>query len=280
MTGRGADATLVAVRIPSWLVAPAAAQGLVIAAAGIVLFFAPTLGHDLWGWELTPFNTRFLGGIYLAALVPFVALVAERRWDLARVIVPMDFVFMSLILVVSLVYAGHFMWERPVTWAWFAIFVSVPVYTAYFLTRLRGAPQSAARPWTTRTQVLLIGSALLLVGYGIGMLAAPRTLLGFWPWPVDGFHGRVYSAIFLSLGLAAAILAREPAPAALVALGLTCVALAVVQPLGLFVVDVDVDKVDWSSSGTAAWLALFAALFVYGFALTAAGLRRYRRPQW
>ena len=55
-------------RIAIPLLVPAMAQGLVIAGAGVVLVFAPTLSHDIWGWELTPFNTRFLGAIYLAAL--------------------------------------------------------------------------------------------------------------------------------------------------------------------------------------------------------------------
>jgi hypothetical protein len=260
-------------RISIPLLAPAIGQGVVIAGAGIVLFFAPTVGHDIWGWELTPYNTRFLGAIYLAALVDFVALAALRRWALARVVIPMDFVFMSLILVVSLAYFDRFKWERPVTWAWFAIFVSVPVYTASFLWRMRRSTPASHRP-APGLRLGLIGAALPLAGYGVGLLAAPSAFTGFWPWSIDAFHARVYSAIFLTLALAAAIESRSTTPTALATFGLTCVALGALQPIGLVVVDTDVGKVDWSSSGTWAWITMFAALLTYGLMLSVASVRR------
>jgi hypothetical protein len=255
------------------LLAPLIAQGVVIAGAGIVLFLAPTTGHDIWGWELTPFNTRFLGAIYLAALPDFVALALVRRWRPARLVVPMDFLFMSVILVVSLAYADHFKWERPVTSAWFAIFVSVPLCAGILLVRLRRfwelEPGGSAAP-SARVRAGLIAAAVPLGGYGIGLLVAPGAVTGFWPWSIDGFHGRVYSAIFLTLALASVLVARAAAPVELATLGLTCVALGALEPLGLLVVDADLDKVDWSSGGTVAWIAMFAAILGYGIALGAA----------
>jgi hypothetical protein len=181
---------------------------------------------------------------------------------------------MSVVLVVSLAYVDRFKWERPVTWAWFAIFVSVPVYAAYFLWRLRREPARSPRSRTTRVRLALMGPALLLAGYGVGMLAAPGTLTAFWPWSIDGFHGRVYSAIFLTLGLAPAIVARGAAPTEVATLGATCVALGALQPIGLLVVDADVGKVDWSSSETWAWIAMFVAIFAYGLVLSAVSIRR------
>jgi hypothetical protein len=249
----------------------------VIAGAGVVLFFAPTLGHHIWGWELTPFNTRFLGAIYLAALVDFVALTVVRRWALARLVMPMDLLFMSVILVVSLAYVGRFKWERPVTWAWFAIFVSVPIYAAYFLWRFRrfwGVAPPVSHRQSTLVRLGLIAAALPLAGYGVGLLTAPGTMTAFWPWSIDAFHGRVYSAIFLTLALAAAIVSRAPTPINLGTLGLTCVALGALEPIGLLVVDADVDKVNWSGSGTWGWIAIFAAMLAYGVVLSGLSLRQ------
>jgi hypothetical protein len=262
------------VRIPFAPLAPLAAQGVVIALAGFVLFFAPTLGHDLWGWELTPFNTRFLGAIYLAALVPFATIIAVRRWELAQLVVPMDFVFMSIVLCVSLAYADRFMSDRPVTWAWFTIFVSIPLYTAYFLWRYRESLRPAMHRPSPRVRTALVAAAVPLGGYGLAMLAAPEAVTAFWPWPIDGFHGRVYSAIFVSLALGAAISARGGGPIELRTLGLTCVALGALEPIGLVVVDANVNKVDWSAAGTWAWLVMFVALFAYGLALSSATLQR------
>jgi hypothetical protein len=108
------------------------------------------------------------------------------------------------------------------------------------------------------------------------MLAAPETVAGFWPWPVDAFHGRVYSGMFLALALAATIVSVAPTFLELTTLGLTCVSLGALEPIGLLVVDSHANSVDWSSAGTLAWIAMFAAIFVYGLALSAAGLRRER----
>jgi len=261
-------------RIPIRLLAPAIAQGVVIAGAGIVLFFAPTTGHDIWGWQLTPFNTRFLGAIYLAALVDFVALAAVRRWIPARLVMPMDLLFMSVVLVVSLAYVDRFDWGRPVTWAWFGIFAFVPVYAAWFLWRFRPLWPVGPGPSGGRLRWLLTATALPLAGYGLGLLAAPSAVTGFWPWTIDSFQGRIYSAIFLTLALASALAARAAARVELLALGLTCVVLGALEPIGLLVVDADVDKVDWSRAGTWAWLAIFAAMLVYGLVLSGAGLRQ------
>jgi hypothetical protein len=264
-------------KIAIGLLVPAIAQAIVIAGAGVVLFFAPTLGHDIWGWELAPFNTRFLGGIYLAALADFAALTVVRRWTLARLVMPMDLVFMSVILAVSLAYFDHFKWERPVTWAWFAIFVSVPIYAAYFLWRFRrfwAVAPAVSRRQSPLVRLGLSAAALPLAGYGAGMLIAPGTLTRFWPWSIDAFHGRVYSAIFLTLALASAIVSRAATSVELGTLGLTCVALGVLEPIGLIVVDADVGKVDWSGSGTWVWIAMFAAILGYGVGLCAVSLRQ------
>jgi hypothetical protein len=52
------------------------------------------------------------------------------------------------------------------------------------------------------------GAGLPLAGYGVGLLASPATVTGFWPWPIDAFQCRIYSAIFLTLALASALAAR------------------------------------------------------------------------
>lgn len=95
-----------------------------LAGAGSVLFFAPTLGHDVWGWELTPFNTRFLGAVYLASLVGVAAVIVVRRWAPARLV----------------------------------IYVSLPAEAGYFVWKLRGrAPAFSGRP-AASVDVVVIGA--------------------------------------------------------------------------------------------------------------------------
>jgi hypothetical protein len=63
--------------------------------------------------------------------------------------------------------------------------------------------------------------ALVLGGYGIALLAIPEDATGFWPWPVDAFHARIYAAPVLGgLALLSAVgrgryrrTRRDPLPA-------------------------------------------------------------------
>jgi hypothetical protein len=266
-------------RIPVALLAIAVVHAVVIAGAGIVLFFAPTTSNDIWGFELTPFNTRFLGAIYLAALAPYVVLLVVRRWIPARIVMVMAFPFALTVLVVSIAYADRFLWGRPVAWGWFGVYASITLYAGYFLWRFGRAPRPLAT--STRSRVAragLICVALALVIYGAGLLAAPETFAGFWPWPIDAFAGRLYSGIFLALASGATLVAVKPGPLEEATLGLTCAAFGALGPIGLAVVDADVGTVDWSNAGTWAWIGMFAALCVYGLGLGGASLLRERGP--
>lgn len=261
-------------RIPSALLAIAAVHAIVIAAAGIVLFFAPTTSKDIWAFELTPFNTRFLGAIYLAALVAYVVLLVVRRWIPARIVMAMAFPFALTVLLVSLAYTDRFLWERPVAWGWFAVYASIPLYAGYFLWRfgLTRVPLAAS----TRTgagRAGLICVPLAFVTYGVGLLAAPETFASFWPWPVDAFNGRIYSGIFLALASGAILVAVRSIPLEAVTLGLTCAAFGALAPIGVALVG----TADWSSAGTLAWVGMFAALFVFGLSLVGASLLRDAR---
>ena len=264
-------------RVPAHLLLSMIVEAGVLAGAGIVLFFAPGPAHDIWGWELTPFNTRFLAAVYFASLVAVAALILVRRSAPARLVVPMVFVFTAVVLVVSLVYVSDFTWERPVTWAWFLIFVSVPADAAYFLWKSRRAHVPVSRPVARRVRLGLLAVAAAGAGYGIGLLSAPGTMTSFWPWPIDAFHGRLYSAVFFTLAVGAAVVARGAAPVELATLGFTWAVLGVAQPIGLLVVDADTNRVDWTRAGTWGWIAIFLATLLIGVALTAAGRRRSAR---
>src|SRR3990172_2391118 len=57
---------------------------IVLFGAGFGLFFLPDLARELWPWPPAPFNTRFLGSIYLTALLPVAVMLIAGRWAPAR----------------------------------------------------------------------------------------------------------------------------------------------------------------------------------------------------
>ena len=116
----------------------------------------------------------------------------------------MIFVFTTAILLVMLAYTDRFEWARFATWLFWALYVFLPVNSAVFLWRLRDLPLAGA---TTRSPAASAGLTLLALamgGYGLALLAVPEDAAGFWPWPVDDFHGRIYAAAYLTPAAGAA----------------------------------------------------------------------------
>jgi hypothetical protein len=62
-------------RLVTWI------ECLVVFLAAFGLFFFPTLEHDFWAWSIPAFNSRFVGAIYFAALVPLLVFAILGRWS-------------------------------------------------------------------------------------------------------------------------------------------------------------------------------------------------------
>src|SRR3954471_8477633 len=75
---------------------------LVVAAAAITLFFFPAFAKTAWVWDVPPFNSRYVGAIYFAALLPLIIFAWTARWSPGRVVLWMIFVFTTSIGLVML----------------------------------------------------------------------------------------------------------------------------------------------------------------------------------
>lgn len=263
-------------RIPAFLRGVTALEILVVAFAAAILFVVPGEGRQLWAWVAPPFNSRFIGAVYLAALAPLVILGVGARWPSSRVVLAMILTFTTTILAVMLCYTGRFAWSRPVTIGFWIFYVAIPIDSAAFLALLRDRPLPAVpAPAPARRRLALLLGALLAL-YGVGLLAAPGVFAGFWPWPVDSFHGRIYAAAFLAPAAALwldrdRLSAAELRPVAAFLGPLGAFALA-----GLLIADDDVPaahRVDFAASGTVGFIALAAALCASSAAVTAIGRR-------
>jgi len=255
--------------LPSLFRAVTTVEGFVLAIAGFYPFFFPHRALGDWPWVSGPFNMRFIGAVYLTSLVAVIVVLAVPRWAPGRVALPMLVVFTNLILLLSIVYIDRFDFGRGGTWAWFLLYIAIPVSATYYWWRFRRLPPADPTPVPPAWRSYFLAAAIVLGLYGIGLLIAPRTLTDFWPWPIDDLHGRLYSAIFLTLGVAALTVSRVAAPVELLIVGLTQLTLGFFSILGLVLADVSENTVDWSALGTWVWIGAFAVLLVAGAALVA-----------
>ena len=246
-----------AASMPMPLVIMALISSLLLLLVGGSLFFFPEFARSRWVWSLTPFNTRFLGAIYLASLVALsMLLVTHRRALASRLMVPMMWVFTTVVLVVSCLQIEQFDLTRRTTAIWFGVYAADCLGSSYYLWHYRKPIFTVSQPLPRRWQRYLQWQAAVLGVYGFGLLLLPAQFGLFWPWPLDALHCQLYSAMFLTGAAGAALLARQATAMEIWAFGLIQLTLSSLVLVGVVIVDLAVRRINWGSFGNWAWMEI------------------------
>lgn len=260
-------------RMPAFLRAVFAVECVAVGAAAIALFFFPAWSLQHWAWPIAPYHARFTGAAYIGALVPLVLVTLQGSLVPGRLGLWLVLVFTGCLGAVMLPYAARFDWTRPAAWAFFALYLFLPVNAALWLRRLPSSllprGQIPSPPW----RAVLVLAAVANGGYALMLLALPTQAALAWPWPVDTFHARLYAAIFATLAAGAAALARQGAPRERVLIGATLLTLGLAVPAGLALTshELPARAIDFGATPAAAFLLTFGAIAVIGAALLATG---------
>ncbi len=231
--------------------------------AGLGLLFWPPLVESVWPWSLAPFNLRYLGALYSAALVAALLQALSGRWTPARLVTPMIGIFTLLVTVYSFVHMERFNPQRLEVWIWFILYIGVCLNAGIHLWRYRNWPRPEQKP-KGALRIVLWGLTLVLAGYGIALLAAPTLASGFWPWRLDSFHAQLYSVTFITPALGAWLLLNGSNHHERLTLGLTLAAWGALPILGLLLADAETHHVDWNNLNTWLWLGLFSGMATSG----------------
>ncbi|MDB9527004.1 hypothetical protein PN498_13470 [Oscillatoria sp. CS-180] len=253
--------------IPAPLFIMALISSVLLLLVGGGLFFVPEFARPRWVWSLTPFNTRFLGAVYLTALIGLSFLLVTRRALSARLIVPLMWVFTTVVLVVSFLHVGQFDPARRATAIWFGVYGADCLGSSYYLGRYGKHMFAASEHVPGLWKRYLWLQAIFLGVYGLGLLLLPARFGLFWPWPLDAFHCQIYSAMFLTGATGAALLARHATALEFWAFGLIQATLSGFVVAGVVIVDRAVRKIDWESFGNWAWMGAFVLLGLAGLAM-------------
>jgi hypothetical protein len=232
------------------------------AAAGLWTF--PELVIPFWPWQLTPFNAFFVGATYFAAWVSLIVFAWTGRWDPGRVVLPMIGAFTAYVLLISIVGWNTFLWDRPGTYAWWVLYIALPINCGIHLWLYRSWPPVSPRVTPLALRAVLLATAGAFGLYALAMLIAPEAVTGWWPWPMDAFNGRMYGVLFLTMAVGAALVARAASRLEMLTFGLTILTVGLTSLIGLVRTDIPLQRVQWGAPGTVAWLALFAFTAVLG----------------
>lgn len=251
----------------------------ILAWAGGGLLLHPPLVTGVWPWALAPFNQRYLGALYAAALVAAWLQARAGRWSPGRLVTTMIFVFTLVVTIYSFVHLERFDLHRIEAWIWFGLYVGVCVNAGAHLWCYRRISLAGREALAGGQRAGLQVLVAVLGGYGLALLAMPAAASGFWPWSLDAFHAQLYSVTFLTPAAGAALLLAGATPAERRALGLTLAGWGALPVAGLLWVDLAVKRVAWGEPGPWLWLGLFIAMALAGLGL-AAGARPgpERRP--
>jgi hypothetical protein len=248
----------------------------VLITAAFGLFFMQDVAGPNWPWETTPFNMGFLGAIYLTSFVTIVPAALSNRWSPTRIVLIKVFAFAIIALLVSVLYPSIFrpLWSQ---WAWWVLYVVIPLNGGVHLWLYRRLPpvDPIRLPAFQRVQLWVLGGLIGL--YGLALLIIPATAAGWWPWPINDIHARIYSAIFVAYGVGSVVLARSASSDELRTVGIGHAVFALSAVGGLVLVDMARHAVNWSAAGTWAWIGMFAVMLAGGVSLVVAA-RGMRQP--
>lgn len=246
---------------------------LIVLIVGPLLLFAPQAIVPYWPWPITPFNARFLGAVYVAEFLSLAILFIHNRWSPGRAALVVAFVFTFVVSVASLIHLASLAGPRRVT-LWFILYVGYAALTAGALLLYRTLPAVPPIAISERLGKIMPVAGALLVLYGAVLFVAPGFAAGFWPWPVDAMHGRIYSAVFLAPGIGLLLLARSAAKEECLVGGVFMAGLGFFAILSLILAHLQTGRGSFLSAGTWAWLALFAVMGVLGTLLIRASQAR------
>ncbi|MBT3203990.1 MAG: hypothetical protein HOM14_05315 [Gammaproteobacteria bacterium] len=249
-------------------------ETLVLVAIGFGLFLNPEVTRPMWAWSIAPFNTRFLGAIYLSAMVPVGIMFISGRWSPTRPVLSAIFTFTFIVLVVSLFHSDQFDFQYWGVWVWFILYLGLPTSGAYHLWLYRSMPTNHLNRVPSHWFIILRITSLALVIYGIGLIISPELFSSLFPWKLDIFHSQLYSATFITGSVMLFTVSRKATRAEFITTGLTEATFGIFSIVGTMVVDISVKKINWSALNTQAWLVMLVVIALLGISMTISGFRQ------
>jgi hypothetical protein len=255
--------------------------------AGFQLYVFTERTNTFFAWSfVNPLAAAFLGGAYWASFGIEVLAGRQTVWANARIAVPAVLVFTLLTLAATLIHLDKLhlgsefaVGTRFVTWAWIAIYALVPALMLIVLVvqaRTPGGDPPRSAPLPTWVYALVAAQAVLLLGLGLALFAAPVDVAPAWPWALTPLIAQATAAWLISLGVAAthALVERDARRLRPAAVGYLLLVLFQVIALARFP-----DRFEWGSASGIIYLIVLGTMLLTGAVSLVRGLPSRLRAQ-
>ena len=161
-------------------------------------------------WLVPPLHARFIGAIYLSAVLLMGWAMLAQKFDEVRIATVMVSIWTGALFIISLFYLPEFDFSRGPVLFWFGAYIAYPIIGFWIAWTQRTSPvdtTSSPLPNWIRTYLLLQG--LLLTALSLALFFAPEMMLAAWPWNVTRMLIQIYSGPFLSFGIGSLLLSRR-----------------------------------------------------------------------
>lgn len=161
-------------------------------------------------WLVPPLHARFIGAIYLSAVLIMGSAMLARKFDEVRVVTIMVSIWTGALFIISLFYLSEFDFSRGPVLFWFGAYIAYPIIGFWISWTQRASHDETtvpALPGWIRTYFLAQG--VLLTALSLALFFAPDLMLSIWPWKVTRMLIQIYSGPFLSFGIGSLLLSRQ-----------------------------------------------------------------------
>ncbi|MBC7875588.1 MAG: hypothetical protein H7Y59_00340 [Anaerolineales bacterium] len=170
----------------------------------------PELVDKAIPWLVPPFHARFIGAIYLSAVVIMGSAMMARYYDEVRVVTIMVSIWTGALFIISLFYLSEFDFSRGPVLFWFAAYIAYPIigfWIAWTQRNTSNESKSPSLPNWIRNYFLLQGALLTILS--LILFLAPDFMITLWPWKITRMLAQIYSGPFLSFGIGSLMLSRQ-----------------------------------------------------------------------
>lgn len=259
----------------------------VVILGGVQLYLLTESTEKYFAWTIAvPISAAVLGAFYFTGAPLLFLYAAQKSWARTRAILPGMFVFVTMILIMTLTHLDEFHLQSDdpssaVTSAiiWLVLYIVEPPALAllYWLQRRQpGTDPPVVEPLPNWLRAYFGAVGSLFVVLGVALFLLPATMADIWPWPLAELSSMAFGSWFTGLGLVMAFTTITendldrlfPASTGYAILG------------GLHLVAIARYSGDIDFGNVLAWIdaALFASLLVIGIygAVLSIRLRRSR----